>query len=260
MYLSTPGIKLLISFHVQGLRMILILWYWMWRQWRYVCRRSLSKYEAWKWVKIAWKIKTADFLLHWEYGSDGFVSVPAHDTYAYRILFMYVHVGSVINWYETYFPCPVDGTMDSIVYGEVIRTWCFRVKHHDTHHVWRRQKLLITFRIKAWRWYWVNWKSVVFNLWEKFINVHGMEMNQNGVKWKLWIKMSDFLSQFGTPMYFVRLVMIHMHTECHSCMCMWELGLGFLIFRGRYRVQCYHLSSAIARRALAIIVPSFVWI
>ena len=36
------------------------------------------------------------------------------------------------------------------LYVEVIRTWCFIAKHengshHDTHHVWQRRKLLITF-------------------------------------------------------------------------------------------------------------------
>ena len=43
-----------------------------------------------------------------------------------------------------------------------------------------------------------------------------------GVKWELWIKMADFLLewQFGSPIFFVRLVMIHMHNESRSCICM----------------------------------------
>ena len=39
---------------------------------------------------------------------------------------------------------------------EVIRTWCFMAKHdnvphHDTHHIWHRWKLLITFQLQGLR-------------------------------------------------------------------------------------------------------------
>ena len=42
------------------------------------------------------------------------------------------------------------------LYVEVIRTWCFMARHengphHDTHHVWRRRKLLITFHVQGLR-------------------------------------------------------------------------------------------------------------
>ena len=69
---------------------------------------------------------------------------------------------------DTFYMCEKCGA-DRKLHVEVIRTSCFMAKdgnwpHHHAHHVWRWQKLLITFHLHFWEWYWLNVKSVVWNL------------------------------------------------------------------------------------------------
>ena len=66
---------------------------WIGGLWCSICRGVSLKYEAWKLIKIGvqWElwIKMADFPLEWQ-----FVFCPSgHDTYAYKMSLMYVHVG-----------------------------------------------------------------------------------------------------------------------------------------------------------------------
>ena len=60
---------------------------------------------------MALEIKMADGM-----GPDRYFCASVHDTYAYRISFLYVHVGIVIIIYEAYFLCPVGGAMDMTQY------------------------------------------------------------------------------------------------------------------------------------------------
>ena len=66
-------------------------------------------------------------------------------------------------------------------------------------------------RMFVWNPVWSLWCSICRRSSLKYEAWKWIKM---GVKWKLWIKMADFLLewQFSTPMFFVHLVMICMHT------------------------------------------------
>ena len=124
--------------------------------------------------------------------------------YRYDTVLMHGGIqGSIVYMYDAF---GVHGNL----YVEVIRTQCLMAKHEngphdDTHHVWCRRKLLIPFYVQG------LWCSICRRSSLKYEAWKWIKM---GVKCELWIKVGDFRLewQFGTPMFFVRLVM--MHTEC----------------------------------------------
>ena len=106
---------------------------WIGSLWCSVCRGSSLKYEAWKWIKMGGKLGTLNQNGWLPVGVTiwypDFVRVSGHDTYAYRMSFMYVHVGGGA-WI---FNIPALGA-----HGEVVTwVWC----HSDTA-MWRYATLI----------------------------------------------------------------------------------------------------------------------
>ena len=125
-----------------------------------------------------------------------FVWIPVSSRWRYRYDTVLMH-GGIQG--DIVYMCDEFGVHGKL-YVEVIRTSCFMAKHEN--RLDHNTQLLI---FKVWGWYWVNWKSVVFNLSIcsslKYTTWKWIKM---GVKWELWIKIAYFLVewQFGTSMFF----------------------------------------------------------
>ena len=164
-----------------------------------------------------------------------FVWIPVSSRWRYQYDTVLMHrgiQGDIIYMYDEF---GVHGKL----YVEVKRTWCFMAKHENgSHHD------TTIFDIGESFWYFWCSRSEddtewIGSLWcsicrRSSLKYEAWKLIKMGVKGELWIKIADFLLEweFGNPMFIARLVMIHMHTKCQSCMCMWEAGLGFLIFKG----------------------------
>ena len=69
--------------------------------------------------------------------------------------------------------------------------------HHDTHHVWRRWKFLITFHVQCLRMILSEMEACGVQICRRILLKYEVtKWIKMGVKWELWIKMANFLLEW----------------------------------------------------------------